>query len=438
MPDNDGSIRSKLDQFDPFSENSLNKIFRLSSSTPNCLAVDEGISIEFKENFILDLKDDYSKICASYANSDGGYILFGVSDAQKRMLGLSSDNFKNKDPAKITIALREFLAPDIKWHKYVHEFQGKVFGLIYVERAAVKPVIITKNGRDVKEGDIYYRYPGQSLRIRYPELRQIIDEERLKKLSLLEKQVKRMMEIGIENVGILDTNTGEVIGPKGSFLIDEKTLPKISFIKEGEFSDVEGTPTLRLIGDLTPIEPGKIQPVQTIIKPKTIRTPDIVRAFLDQENVLDPIEYIIQICFERSVYLPIYYFMRKANLSHKATMQIIIDSQSMPDKKDALIRRLDSKDKSLKVSMYASRNKIKDLILSEAIDPKMPFQDLMEALQTIRTLERDEINDRYLCNLLKEWFDEYHSSYSSDLRDKIRRAICYVDMKINGTDENIS
>ncbi len=422
----------KIDEVDPFSEYNLNKIFRLSSTDSDCLAVNEGISIEFKENFSLEFKDDYSKTLASFANADGGYILFGASDVKKKLLGLNSDNFKNKDPAKITIALREFLAPDIRWHKYVHEFQGKVFGLIYVEKAASKPVIITKNGMDVKEGDIYYRYPGQSLKIRYPELRQIMEEERLKRLDLLEKQVKKMMEIGIENVGILDTNTGEVTGPKGSFLIDEKTLPKISFIKDGEFSETEGAPTLRLIGEVSPIDPGKIQPVQTVIKPTAIRTPDIVHAFLNQENVLEPIEYIKQICFERSVYLPIYYFMRKANLSRKATIQIIIDTQSTPDKKDALLNRLKSYDKNLKVGLGAGSDEMKELILSEAIDPKMPIEDLKEALQTIRTLERSEINDKYLYNLLREWFDIYYSSDNSSSRDKIRRAICYIDKKING------
>jgi hypothetical protein len=422
----------KMDKVDPFNENLLSKIFRISSSNPECLAVDEGISIEFKENFSMELKDDYSKTLASYANADGGYILFGVSDGKKRMVGLNSDNFKNRDPAKITIALREFLVPDIKWYKYVHEFKGRVFGLIYVEKAAVKPVIIIKNGRDVKEGDIYYRYPGQSLRIRYPELRQIIEEERLKRIALLEKQVKKMMEIGIENVGILDTNTGEVTGPRGSFLIDETTLPKINFIKEGEFSEKQGAPALRLIGEVSPIDPGKIQPVQTIIKPTTIRTPDIVHAFLDQEDVLDPIEYIKQICFERSVFLPIYYFMGKANLSNKATMQIIMDTQSMPDKRDALLNRLSSNDKSLKVGLGAGSDEIKELILSESIDPKMPIADLEDTLQTIMTLNRSEINDRYLYNLLKEWFDVYYPSDSSDLRNKIRRAICYIDKKING------
>ena len=434
MPDINESQRTKINQVDPFSEDCLNKIFRVHSSNPDCLAADESISIEFKENFSLELKDDYSKTLASFANADGGYILFGVSDAKKKMLGLNSDNFRNKDPAKITIALREFLAPDIKWHKYLHEFQGMVFGLIYVEKAAAKPVIITKNGRDVKEGDIYYRYPGQSLRIRYPELRQIIEEERLKKLALLEKQVKRMMEIGVENVGILDTNTGQVTGAKGSFLIDEETLPKINFIKEGEFSETEGSPILRLIGDVMPIDPGKIQPVQTIVVPKTIRTPDIVHAFLNQENVLEPIEYLKQICFERSVYLPIYYFMRKANLSREATIQIVMDMQATPDKKNALVNRLYYDDKGLKVGMGTGSDGMRELILSKAIDPKMPIEDLTDALQTIRTLERNEINDRYLCNLLREWFDRYYSSDSSSLRDKIRRTICYVDKKINEVD----
>jgi hypothetical protein len=180
-----------------------------------------------------------------------------------------------------------------------------------------------------------------------------------------------------------------------------------------------------------PIDPGKIQPVQTIVMPKAIRTPDIVHAFLNQENVLEPIEYIKQICFERSVYLPMYYFMRKANLSREATMQIILDTQSMPDKKDALFNRLNSKDRGLKVGLGAGGDEMKKLILSEAIDPQMPIKDLKDALRTIRTLKRSEINDRYLYNLLEEWFDMYHSSDSPDLRARIRQAICYIDKKIN-------
>ncbi len=426
MPENDKPI-------DPFSKDRLDKIFKISANDSECLEADEGVCVEFKESFSLGFNEDYAKTLASYANADGGYIVFGIVDAQKRMRGLSNNNFKNKDPAKITNALREFLTPDIKWHKYLHTFRGRDFGLIYVEKAVTKPVIITKNGREVKEGDIYYRYPGQSLRIRYPELRQIIEEERLKRLVLLERQVKKIMEIGIENVAILDTNTGEVTGPKGSFLIDESTLPKINFIKEGEFSETEGTPTLRLIGDVQPIDPKQVQIVKTIIKPKAISTPEIVHAFLDQEDVLEPIEYIKRICFERSVYLPIYYFMRLANLSQGEIIQFINETQSPPDKKKALINRLNSDDKGLNVGQTVcfGRKKFKEMILSESVDSDIQNENIIDILIACRTLKRTEINEQYLYRLLKKWFDMYYSSNSSKLRDNIRRTICYIDKKIN-------
>ena len=39
-------------------------------------------------------------------------------------------------------------------------------------------------------------------------------------------------------------------GKAGSFLIDENLLPQLSFIKEGEFQERSGTPTLKLVGEL--------------------------------------------------------------------------------------------------------------------------------------------------------------------------------------------
>lgn len=54
------------------------------------------------------------------------------------------------------------------------------------------------------------------------------------------------------NMAILNFLEGEIEGNAGILVIDEKLLPKIKFIKEGNFQQ-KGHPTLKLIGDVKPI-----------------------------------------------------------------------------------------------------------------------------------------------------------------------------------------
>lgn len=53
----------------------------------------------------------------------------------------------------------------------------------------------------------------------------------------------------------MNLETGEVDGASGKFIIDEKLLKEIEFIKEGEFKEKSGTPTLKLVGELTSTYP---------------------------------------------------------------------------------------------------------------------------------------------------------------------------------------
>ena len=48
--------------------------------------------------------------------------------------------------------------------------------------------------------------------------------------------MRRMADDGIENIAVMNTVTGQVEGPGGTFLIDEDIVKKLSFIREGEFS----------------------------------------------------------------------------------------------------------------------------------------------------------------------------------------------------------
>jgi len=133
------------------------------------------------------------------------------------------------------------------------ERAGKTVGVIYISPTTIKPVIfIRQNSKaGAAEGHIYYRYQSENRLIAPTELQHII-EERIRALSetILSKHISNILANGIENSAVLNLETGVVDGRARSFVIDEELLPKIKFVKEGEFVEKSGAPTLKLIGEI--------------------------------------------------------------------------------------------------------------------------------------------------------------------------------------------
>lgn len=422
----------------PFTQEFMNEIFKISLRDTEKLITRECSWLEFKLNFNWGSKEDYARTLAAFANTSGGYVVFGISDSPRRIIGLSNSNFEKLDPAKISEFLNESFSPEIQWQMHLYEFQNKSLGLIYASKSLNKPIIATRNGdREFREGDIFYRYRGQTKRIRYPELRQILDELRQKEQDYWMRHLMQIAKIGPKNAAIFDVESGTVTGSKGSFLIDKELLPKLKFIKEGEFHEINGAPALKLIGEIRSVDPNLIQPMKTIVKTKGLRTPDIVHAFLDQRKVSEPHEYITQICFESSAFLPIYYFMRLANLNQKRTLDLVENVQSRLAAKAKLKERLESDDDlSLGIPNPRAKNSQKKLgyrnqILQKNVIEDLHPEDLKYFLQSIRMIAPYEVDVTYLIPFLKKWFNDYYISKEANLADNLRRAICYIDKAQN-------
>jgi hypothetical protein len=424
----------------PFTQENMNSIFRLNTSDPERLTSRENSWLEFKESFNFGAIEDYARIMASFSNTRGGYIVFGVGNEPRKLIGLRNDKFEKIDSAKISENLNDLFSPEIQWDLHIYEFQNRSFGLLYVRESSDKPIIATKNGKrnEVKDGEIYYRYRGQTKKIRYAELHQIFDERSRNEQKYWVQHIKQISRIGPKNAAIFDTETGAVTGPAGSsFLIDEKLLPELNFIKEGEFDEKRGAPAFKLVGDVKPVESSLIQPMKTVIQTKGIRTPDIIYAFLDQKNVSYPEEYIKQICFETSAFLPVYYFMNLANLTREKTLDIIESTKSISRSRKKIFDRLNSDDDlSLQDPKPRSQNAEKKMlyknqILQENITDNLPISELKYLLQSVRMLNPSEVNLNYLLPFLKNWYDLY---YTEDVRlaDYLRRAICFLDKVQNG------
>ena len=220
----------------------------------------ESQTLEFKESFNFSAVAEYYRDFAAFANNKGGYLVFGVKDKPRReKVGLSvkgKDHFDRLDPEKVTGHLLEDFSAHINWEHDIIEVDGKTFGFFYVAEASVKPIICKKDeGQNLRDGDIYFRYGGRTQRIRYSELEAIINHRIEKQNNQWVDLVNKIGKSGPANAAILDMEKGMIEKNDAQILVVGDDLVKsVKWIKEGEFDEKMGAPTLKLVGEVTTVD----------------------------------------------------------------------------------------------------------------------------------------------------------------------------------------
>lgn len=194
------------------SETDKARIFRFHSRNGFRLKSRESSTVEFKEAFNWGSRDRYSKSIVAFANCKGGFLVFGVKDSPKELVGLQSQNFENLDEAEITQYLNSNFSPEINFEKYTLTIRRRNIGVLEVKESLYKPVIAIGNNGAIKESEIYYRYIARSEKIKHPELISIINSEKEKVEERWRKFFQNMGRIhDIENVSLVDNSTGRPI-----------------------------------------------------------------------------------------------------------------------------------------------------------------------------------------------------------------------------------
>tara|TARA_Y100001934_G_C12342247_1_gene770800 strand:- start:505 stop:1023 length:519 start_codon:yes stop_codon:yes gene_type:complete len=78
-----------------------------------------------------------------------------------------------------------------------------------------------------------------------------LSAEREKEKLLWLRHVEKIGQVGPQNIHLIDTFNGEIQTGQGRILLDKSIANKLKFIKEGEFSEKNGAPTLKLVGEVT-------------------------------------------------------------------------------------------------------------------------------------------------------------------------------------------
>ncbi|PHR54096.1 MAG: hypothetical protein COA44_14365 [Arcobacter sp.] len=221
----------------------------------------EGQELEFKEQFNLAALADYFKDFAAFSNNRGGYLIHGIKDSPRTRTGMSDksiEQFEKIDPEKTTGYLLDIFSSDIHWEAALVEIEGASLGVFKIYNAETKPIIAKRNeGKDqtIKNGEVYYRYAGRTQKIQFAELENIINKRIEQNNNQWLDLMVKIGKAGPENAAILDTEQSLIEKGNAKILVvDEELASKLKFIKEGEFVEKDGASTLKLIGDVVPID----------------------------------------------------------------------------------------------------------------------------------------------------------------------------------------
>ena len=331
-----------------FSNARIKWLFEIRKNNPRLMKRKESYTLECKENFNWANKINYGKLFCSFTNRRGGYVIFGVSDKPHELIGLQNDRFSNKDSSEITQYLNEHFSPSMEWHSYEHEQKGNKFGIIYVAELKDKPVMCIKHDTHtsdtIKEGEIYYRYCGQTKTIRAIDLHGIINERIERERKNWRRMLTKMAKLRPEHTEIFDAEKGMLEIKDKTIIIDESILSKLKYIKEGELKKKKGVPVLRLIGNIETVPEGGIFPVRKVRIPRGIHRNDIYNVFFKGKCDY-PEECLKQLVYENTYYLPVWFFIEKANLSVERATNILNEQKvSNNNIRKKLVERLRNDD----------------------------------------------------------------------------------------------
>ncbi len=413
----------------------LRRLLRLDAKYPGRLSSRENSRLEYKESFNWGSRARYARTMAAFANNVGGFVVFGVKDSPRDLVGLASAGFDRIDTAKVAGYLNSTFAPELAWEMFALEVAGMRLGVIAVEPAPAKPVICVKgDGKELQEAEIYYRYRGRSERIRYPELERLIGDRLRQDREAFMKHLRRIDRLGPENVGVLDLAGGDLTGSEQGLLLGDDLVSELRVIREGQLveADGTGTPTLRLVGDVHVVDSETLRPVRTVVRGFAIGEKDIMLGFLLQESPDSGVEYVRQACREASLNMPIYHFARVAGMGPKGLADLVVGEVRG---RKRLLERMDGATVipmgSLGAATMSSNQRLEVLEALEN-DEEDGFlrhgtQRLFEAITHYRPVEAPGKLLKVLADLVQAEFE----GLGSNQRSMCRKAVAHLDEVLN-------
>lgn len=258
---------------------------------------------------------------AALANNKGGFIFLGVDNAGCQVSGLPDDTFDNTDIVRISDKMKNFLVPTPDFVKDTIQIGGMNVGVLYVEKYGVPPVVVCRDSDGLEDGNILFRYPGQSAKIKFGDLHAMLRERDLASQSVLLKSAQRLADIGTDRSLIVDTNAATMEASDMKLTIDRTLADQLEFIRQGEFEEVEGAPTLRLVGDVRAVNADG--EALDRIEGRALTADGVLQAFLVKAQARTPLDYVNVSAQVQRQWLPLFYFLSQAGVTKAQAIEAL-------------------------------------------------------------------------------------------------------------------
>ena len=409
-------------------EDELKEFF--SYTNGNILNRRESGTVEFKEIFNWEnnkARSKYIKTMGAFANTEGGLMIFGIGDSPRKIVGIS--NFDSVDDAEISEELNNNFNREIKFRRYTYTLKNKGLGIIHVLKSAYRPIICTRDSSAMKKGEIYYRYNSRTDRISAGDLSRIIDEQVEKEKEKWVSLLNNIAKIGIDKVGFMNLEDGDINFAGNRVIIDESLLSELKIIDE--YSIVkDGAPALEL--------KGTIDTSARIIKaPLFVQIEDVYKAFLNLASVYDPLQYIKVISSQQSRYIPIWFLLRRLGETKKTIEDKLNSIKSTKFGYETLLERL-RKDKiggrplnEYTMDDSARRGPLRKDVYQRFIrNDDINFSDVEESrtlLEALTNLNINEVGFEQVQQTLGRIFTECYPFEKEQYNYLFRRVLTLVD-----------
>lgn len=253
---------------------------------------------------------------------------------------MTNDKF-SADPTKLTTFLGQHFEPALRWESHLHQIGDRRFGILYVHEEQKKPVLsVASSDGNYREGEIMYRYAGMSRTIKYAELVGLIEGRIQQERFHWQNMLSRLATLRPDEAWLLDAKEGTLEGGTHTLVVEPELLERIQWIKKGSFTEAEGEPTLKVIGE---VQTATGKPViATKILPRAITRDSILSAFFS-ESADDPSEYLKALPYENTHWMPLWFFARAAGLTADEVKALFLSCKNATKTtKKRLVERLAS------------------------------------------------------------------------------------------------
>lgn len=243
----------------------------------------------------------------------------------------------------------------------------------------------------------------------------------------MQKHIENIFKNGIENSAILNVVTGEVEGKGGNFLINQDLLPKIAFIKEGNFVEKDGAPALILKGSVEAISADGViisHNVHKNIDEKYIYKIFFLQQDIDKQEAKACIEAMAEL---QASLLPMRYFMQKADMNKDKLIEFLVDISNNARKKGFVNKKIENINKNKPEKLEVQNEFIENINNKVSLLEIIKKDDDMRKISlAIMNFNKDQIDKKYI---LSELFALYNHCVKNNKKQfsHVRKAIAYID-----------